>query len=354
MAFFDTQSSKQHLAKGEGADPAEGGGGPLLEYLHNVVTKPTMLGSRFDLVKCGCKCWYCPDCCALKGYNLRARLIPALESFKGLLMVTLTLDPELFDSHEEAYFYAREKRCISVLMQSLDRLGHLHSRRYIYVVEFQQSGNPHYHLLMDASRVPHDVIQREWSKNRPKNLPPPPPNRSGFGFIWISKARFEGGHAHAGRYATKYLIKVPDYGWPKWVLRQGAERRVPRYGVSHGFWNEPKREPSRRRRKFRVRCNSVSYADRLDQCGSTTNVMGVTSYLMPSGEIKEAHQWIARMGISTDVFPKLDEYYMEGSRRARISAEQGHTAIEAVRQAAGRDVQVISIAAQGVEPNAPK
>ena len=74
-------------------------------------------------------------------------------------------------------------------------------------------------------------------------------------------------------------------------------------------------------------------------------------YIMPDGEIEEYRQWIARMGVSTDIFPKLDFGYEEGERRAAIWEHQGYKAIEAIRAAAGHKVQILSIAKLGATPN---
>ena len=348
-SYDDLNTQEPHNPECVGS--AEGGADTSLEYLQNVVTESVRSNYNFELAKCGCDCWFCEDCCERKGYNLRSELIGALESFQSLLMITLTVDPELFDSFQDAYFYMRKKRCISVLMQNLDRMGYLNSRKYFYVLEFQESGNPHYHLLVDAKRIPHEDLLTAWSKNRPLDLPPPEPNRPPFGLVWISKSHFEGGALHAARYATKYLVKVPEYGWPDWVLKLGKDKRVPRYGVSRYFWNRPKIK-SERTRQFRVRCHSVSYANRLLQCGSTTNLFGVVRYIMPTGEVKEYRQWIARLGVSTDIFPMLDSTYQLGDRRANIYEYQGFKAIEAIRNATGRGVQILSMARIGAKPNA--
>lgn len=350
LAFSHNQSNPNESIKTEVVGTAGGGADTSLEYLQNVVTEKIQLGTRYELAKCGCDCWYCEDCCERKGYNLRKELIEALDSFQNLLMITLTVDPELFGSYEEAYFYLRENRCISVLMQGLDRLGHLNSRKYFYVLEFQESGNPHYHLLVDANRIPHEDLLAEWSKNRQPEKPTPEPNRPPFGLVWITKRHFEGGALHAARYATKYLVKVPEYGWPEWVLKLGAEKRVPRYGVSRKFWNRPRPEYKSTKRP-KPRSNSVSYCLRLEQCGSTTNLFAVTNTVMPNDEIKEERQWIARLGVSTDIFKVLDEFYQAGSRRAAIWEDKSYKAIEQISNAAGRPVQILASAKNGAASN---
>src|SRR4030065_378536 len=111
----------------------------LLEYSHNTVTKlGNEHGAYYEVSKHRCNCWFCPDCCGVKGRNLRAKLIPILETFKGLLLVTFTIDPKLFNNPKEAFFYVMDKRCISVTTQDLHRWGYLHSRNYLYVIEWQK------------------------------------------------------------------------------------------------------------------------------------------------------------------------------------------------------------------------
>ena len=111
----------------------------LLEYSHNTVTRlGNEHGSYYEVSKCLCNCWFCPDCSKVKGYNLRAKLIPILETFRGLLLVTFTIDPALFPDPKEAFFYTMDKRCISVTTQDLYRWGYLNSRRYFYVLEWQK------------------------------------------------------------------------------------------------------------------------------------------------------------------------------------------------------------------------
>jgi len=128
----------------------------LLEHSHDTVTKVgNEHGAKYELAKCRCDCWFCPDCSKIKGYNLRAKLIPILQSFKGLLLVTFTIDPSLFSNPESTFLYVMDNRCISVTTQDLYRWGHLHSRRYFYVLEWQKDTKQvHFHVLYDASYIP--------------------------------------------------------------------------------------------------------------------------------------------------------------------------------------------------------
>ena len=265
----------------------------LLESIPNVVTEPIE-----EERPCRCGCWYCETCCCSMGLALRKRLIPILETFRGLMMLSLTIDPLLFVSPEAAYLYVRERRAISRLMQDLWRWGYLHTRRYFRVVEWQNATEMvHFHLLVDATHIPKAAIDRAWSKNRPESAGPPDANRPAFGMTRFSRRRFEGGATHAARYATKYLLKVPEQGWPTWVLDAGDRFRIPRYQTSRGFWPDAEtREPSRRSKPTRKREQSGrKYRDRLQECGSAVNVFDRVETTFPdTGEVSVRRYWRER------------------------------------------------------------
>ena len=314
----------------------------LLEYFQNVVMREKEEGRIFELSKCGCDCWYCPDCCERKGYNLRAELIPILETFRGLMMLTLTIDPELFESPREAYLYVRERRAISILMRDLDAAGHLHSRRYFYVVEFQKhTEQVHFHVLIDASRVPKSAIDASWSKHRPSMVGPPEPNRPAFGMTRFSVPRFDGGPAHAGRYATKYLTKTPAQGWPDWVLNMGKDHRLPRYGTSRGFWGREPR-PSNPTGKTRE-TNPRTYAARVADCGTVSNLFErIEEVDTQTGEVTGNLRWLARLGLDADLVRQIAPDIMSGKCRVTLKARDVSSLMDLLKLAAGQPVAVMS------------
>lgn len=307
-----------------------------LEYFQNVVEEE----QTFLLAPCGCDCWYCPDCCVRKGYNLRAELIPVLETFTGIMMLTLTVDPELFASPRAAYLYVREKRGISELMRRLHDGGHLHSRRYFYVVEFQQhTEQAHFHVLIDASFVPKGAIDEAWSRLRPAAAGPVAANRPAFGMARFSVREF-GGPLHAARYATKYLVKTPESGWPSWVLAMGSDRRVPRYGTSRGFWNRERR-PSNPTGRTRT-CEPRTYAERIEDCGVTSNLFEVAETIdVETGEVIGRVRWLARLGVDDEL---LQSFMPDGGggRVVELIATGPQACMEAIQRAAGHPVAVIA------------
>jgi hypothetical protein len=327
-------------ASGTAAPAAGRGGRPSLEYSQNVVTD----GQQFEIARCGCDCWYCGDCCKRKGYNLRAELIPALGRFKGLMMLTLTVDPGLFECARAAYLYVREQRAISRLMQDLHRGEHLHSRRYFYVVEFQRSTeHAHFHVLIDASFVPKPAIDASWSKLRPSGAPPVAANRPTFGMTRFSVSRFKGGAEHAGRYATKYLTKVPEYGWPAWVLSMGGKTRLPRYGTSRGFWGRDRKKsnPTGKTRESKA----YTYADRIAECGTSCNVFECRSRVdQATGELLPSRNWLLRVGVELSRLVGLAGEPI-GPRRIRLKARDLAQCIGDIQSAAGHPVRVLARAA---------
>lgn len=305
----------------------------LLEHFRNTVTDPrNEHGAKFELSKCRCNCWFCPGCCMLMGYNLRARLIPILETFTGIIMVTLTIDPQLFPDPKTAYLYAMRKRCISVTTQDLSRWGYLLTRRYFYVVEWQKiTEYAHFHVLYDSKFIDWNALLRSWSKHRPKDAGQVIGKRPPFGTVLFSAPKFKDAY-HAACYATKYLIKYPEELFPAWVLEMGKERRIRRYSTSRGFWNtEPKtrKEPEKKRT-----VEKQTYADKVLSCGDSVNVFEIESKTdLETGEISPSRVWVGQVSIRSEkVLPNLyDPGNPERNRRSLMAENLGQveTIIEA-------------------------
>ncbi|MEO1007509.1 MAG: hypothetical protein AAFX79_03000 [Planctomycetota bacterium] len=219
-------------------------------------------------------------------------------------MLTLTVDPTLFERPRDAYFHVRERRALGVLIQALHRAGVLHSRRFWYVVEFQKyTEMPHYHVLVDASFIPKDLLDREWSKNRPARCGPPPSNRPAFGMTRISQ-RSLGDPEHAAAYVTKYLTK-PDC-IPGWVLDLGAKRRVLRFSHSRRLFPRKKQQPRRLRRAASKRGQSRSYRQRATDCGQQSVAFVVGARVNEFGElVREERRYAGAASLTADDLSKL-------------------------------------------------
>lgn len=324
-------------------------GSNLLEYLHNTVTNPgNEHGAYFEVAKCNCRCWFCSHCCITQGYKLRGRLIPILETFRGLIMASLTIDPELFPDPKTAYLYTMDKRCISVTTQDLYRWGHLNTRRYFYVVEWQKNTEQaHYHVLYDSGFIPWDSLLASWSKHRPKNAGPVRDNRPAFGTVIFSAPEFRNA-AHAGRYATKYLIKTPEHGYPVWVLQMGKERRIRRYSASRGFWGsesayrDPTPVTTRKNRQY-------TYYQRIESCGDSVNLFEITEILdKETGEITCSRQWVGQINVeaSTVISGIFDPGNPDRHRRSLLAKNQ-RQALNIIRAASNENAQFIRHRSKG-------
>jgi len=318
----------------------------LLEYSHNTVTRlVNEHDAYYEVSKHRCNNWFCADCSKVKGYNLRAKLIPILETFKGLLLVTFTIDPNLFSNPKEAYFYVMDKRCISVTTQDLDRWGYLHSRRYFYVLEWQkETQQVHFHVLYDASYIPWQKLLLSWSKHRPNNARPVIGDRPAFGTALYSKREFKGNSVHAACYVTKYLTKVPENGFPEWVMQMGKDRRIRRYSTSRGFWNNPSKPQSSSTGQTR-KISKLTYAERIKTCGNSVNLFEVKTLVnLETGELSNHRIWIGLLDIdSKTLFENLWDFDNPKRQRRNLLATSISHAKKIIDIAIGKNIKWIRL-----------
>lgn len=234
-----TGAQRPNASTGPQGPRTQGGEPPhYLEQDRNAVTAVRNVGEPWIEVRaCGCRSWFCEQCCLSKGIELKKRLKPELEKFTGLMMLTFTIDPELFAGPVEAFEYVKKKRCVAVALQRLHRWGFLHSRRYLQVVEWQVNGWAHWHVLVDASRIPFDKLCEAWNRNWKGWKERVSGGRPGFGSVRFSKERVE--RSSAAGYVVAYLVKKPERGYPEWV-EGSALRSVRRFEASRGFWSAEK------------------------------------------------------------------------------------------------------------------
>jgi hypothetical protein len=272
--------------------------------------------------------------------ELRLRLQPVLETFTGMMMVTLTVDPTLFETPRDAYEYMRERRCVARTIRDLYRWGYLHSQRYFYAVEWQkETQQAHFHVLLDASYVPFSRLLESWSKHRPPGAGDVFGDRPAFGTVFISVSKFEGGAVHAARYVTKYLIKPPEYGFPPWVMQLGAETRVRRYSTSRGFWGEEtERSVALEEREMKHR----SYGERVESCGSTMDIFESRTQVDGStGEVRFEPAWVGEIAVPAKVLRRLHEKRGEeaSERACEIPATDLAGLVSEIENVLGRPIE---------------
>ena len=332
-------TSSSVVAASAAAPAARRGGSYLLEHSHSTVTRGDSRPVRhFEVSACGCRSWFCGECCLQRGFRLYVELVPVLETFRAVMMLTFTIDPDLFESPRAAYEYVMDHRCLSRTLQDLHRWGYLHSRRFCYVIEFQRRTlQAHFHVLVDASFIPFEALLASWSKHRPPWAGPVQGKRPSFGTVLFSKKTFKGGPKHAAQYATKYLTKEPEEGFPAWVMEMGKDRRVRRFGASRGFWG---RAPKPRRAAVGTRRpTSRTYAERVAECGTSLNVFEVGEKIDPrTGEVGPALRWQGRALVDASVLPGVGESTSARGTRRSVRARDLGEVLKAIERAAGAAV----------------
>ena len=294
----------------------------------------------YHLIGCGCKSHFCPNCCVGLGWKLRQKLLAAVQSWSAdrPIMVTCTIDRTNFENPQEAFEYVHSRGLVSRFVRELKRryggeIGH-----YFAVLEFQMEsgeGWPHWHILLDASFVPHALLTDCW------NAPGPAAGKYyDLGMVYVTKSSGFVCREHAANYATKYLVKFPRDGYPEWVLKregifkryssskglfrdleleelEAAAKRV-RELQEHGYppeWDmadevdeydqwlafgdcEEAPEPVKRGQYGRV---AASVAGRVDACGRRVTLIEYRHDVTSAGEVKETKRWVAsgRESLST-------------------------------------------------------
>ncbi len=238
-----------------------------LEYIGNNPTNG--IDHRMVFLPCRCKSRMCVGCGPRMGFILRIRLLAVADNFRKPTLFTLTVDRENFGSCQAAHAFVSSKGRIGLLMK---RLG---VKLWVWVLEFQQKtgdGWPHWHILVDLADCPDGKLdlKRAWKFWRDK--------WEIGGLDLRIKRRFRKPR-HAINYITKYLIKSPKYGYPRWVLESVKAIRLVaacrKLGplVSDGR-SKPKSESDGGRKPRGCRRPLVN---RLAGCGQNTTAMRQSS-----------------------------------------------------------------------------
>jgi len=275
--------------------------------------------SYVEIHPCRCKSRFCKHCCEFLGDQLRKKLIPVLSTFRNIQMWTFTIDPKLFDSPEQAFRYAKQRRAVSRTINRLHALGYLESNRWFCVVEWQKNGMPHFHVLLDSVSIPFNIVCDIWNAFRPDWAGPVQGTRPGFGSIRFSALQHNfDGPEHAAFYACKYLTKHPKCGYPSWVL--DFKGRIRRYETSRGFWGdsqakvaiEERETPAKKVVKkvkhlddcFCAECRGdepvkkrpqSTIRERIQKCRDDAVALRVTQTLLPGGELFESKDYVQNL-----------------------------------------------------------
>jgi hypothetical protein len=91
-----------------------------------------------------CKCWACSYCGPRKARRYRHLIAHTAERLQLRRFVTLTLDPAKIEGDPVRYLNRTWAKLRIYLKRRLGRVP-----TFIRVLEFQQNGNPHFHILID-------------------------------------------------------------------------------------------------------------------------------------------------------------------------------------------------------------
>jgi hypothetical protein len=131
---------------------------------------------------------------------------------------------------------------------------------------------------------------------------------------------------HAARYATKYLLKPPEGGYPEWVWKFPGN--IKKHGSSRGFWKSgdpvedetdfqtgfPKRDQTNsKKRKHSKQTKTIE--ERTKRCGIPAVVMEVTENPNKDGSKRPSYRYIGSAAVP---FPMLQKEFgqPEGSTKS--------------------------------------
>lgn len=258
--------------------------------------------TRSKLVPHRCNSAFCIGCSCKPQRKRRDLWETPLRTFTNTLLITLDVHPQLFPKQSQILDWLQAEcpvsKVIYKLRQRCESNGpsndlQVHSWRYIWALEFHESGVPHYHVVLDATALPRDVVQDVWNSLGPNHV---------LGNTHIS-ARWDGTSVgDAARHLAGYLTKTPKHDYPEYVLeRGGAKGAIHRWGQSKGLLPrkakqlrvpprpQPRRRPARRR----------THAERIRSCGRSSHLILTTEVLNQStGALDVERSWHAQFAVA--------------------------------------------------------
>lgn len=156
--------------------------------------------------------------------RLQARGFPQLF---GWLFVTLTVDPEIFESETDAFERGRDR-----IRRAVARLRERHDvKRYFVKFELTEAGWPHWHLGLDCrEHIENEFLEDVW----------------GYGFTKIKRVKKRRDFKYLFKYVTK---DTTGEGVPDWVMDYPKTIRV--FQTSSGFYGDSIKAPSVEAKKER-------------------------------------------------------------------------------------------------------
>lgn len=213
-----------------------------------------------QVMKHHCGCRTCRVCGRRRGWETRELLQRSeiLGLFKAPYLLTLTIDPKKFNSPESAHDSVTNGGFVRRLLRLLG------IRTWVWVLEFQKSGWPHWHILVDLSergRLTRAELRRAWRLWRDK---------WGLGGLDLQERKRFDQAEHAVNYITKYLTKPAEH-YPAWFLN-GKRRRLCQASRMVGPLTRGRTRPRPEGTVRRKRQDARTLAERMAACGTSSKV----------------------------------------------------------------------------------
>jgi hypothetical protein len=241
------------------------------------------------------------------------------KEFDDVVLISLTFNRENFAGPREAYEAGAAR--ITKFVERLWRWGLITTREWFRVLECHESGWPHFHVLLNAKRIPFEDVFRAWNgHDRVKGEKP----RWGIVDIRGRKAGWE--KRDAVGYVCAYVTKRPADGWPAWIME--SEGRIRRFQASKGFWgglreDEPgaidfspgELEGAKKSAKPRE-IEPIPQRMRVAACGGKTVIRRVCETEVSGGEIELRSRFVACVFDAVEWVANLIGYVVEEGRRS--------------------------------------
>lgn len=232
-----------------------------------------------------CKHWMCEQCKLSRGLALKRHLLAKAALFKSPRLYTVTINRAWFKSPEEAYNYVLGKKFLARLLTK--EMG---VRRWLWVLEAQENsgeGWPHWHILMDVSDLPgrwYHSGSRETRVTKPKE-------GRGWAYIphffdlnrvhrllreWkigeqckltVRRDEFNSPE-HAINYIVKYLIKMPERGYPAWMYHHNRLRFIQASRALGRLTDNDYPVKGRKRKRRETKPKEREPVERVAECGT--------------------------------------------------------------------------------------
>lgn len=146
-------------------------------------------GTRQKFVRLNCKCWECRYCGPRRARRSAHAIRGWAEKLRLNRFVTLTLDPKKLNGQDSTKYLNRTFAKLRSILHR--RYGKALS--YIRVLEYQQNGNAHFHLLLNQ------FIDIEWLRTQWQAV-------GGGWNVWIKLVKIHNVVGYLSKYLTKDLL----------------------------------------------------------------------------------------------------------------------------------------------------